>query len=179
MHAKTLSLVAAILLAAPFSLATAQTPPAGVPKLHCETDPADRKVHAYAAAPSLFVASVDGSVDDCDGDGIPGDGDGHPEFGYAGAHLAAGENAMVRCHGSHADHPQYPLVTVVDDVLGSDVTFEVWAYVGGPEPLDDCGWYDADYAMECVGSCRVFFPSGPDGFYHVRVLGTSGLIWTG
>lgn len=150
----------------------------GVPKPFCETA-ADRAVHVYGPGTGYFVwLGLDGSVGDCDGDGAYDpyeDWDRHHEYAQGGAYLVVGA-AGTQCYGVPADHPSHPFVTVVDDVLGSDVTFVVEAPHGsGPE--GECVPTDhAVDAIECVGACRVAFPPGPNGDYVVYVAGTTGRI---
>ena len=178
------SAVAALLLAVPLAAAHDL---AGTPKLHCESG-AEASTHDYGApaAGGVLWGFADGNRDDCDGDGTPGDYDGHSEWGLGGAWMLAGEgdgvtSGSTACYGEPAHHALYGPFSVQDVVLGAGASFVVAAddlNPIGPDPITgaDCGDFEADRGALCTGSCVVTFPPGLDGSYQVYVQGTAGHV---
>lgn len=179
-------LLAATLAAA--SLALAHNP-AGTPDPSCAPN---ASTHDYAApAVGLLVTNVrDGSQPAPPAPGVlcP-HGDGHKEFAQGGAVLAvlSGDGVTygsIVCYGQTAHHPAYGPVSVSDVVLGASVPFMVGADtvdLTPPTTGPDCGDFQVDEEVDCVGSCTVPFLPGADGTYQVFVgrlsaQGTAGHV---
>lgn len=180
---------AALLLAIPFSAGHASGPLAGVPKTYCEDHLGDTNVHEYGP-PLLWLPpslprpprAFDGSLGDCDGDGIPGDPDGHAEYSASEVRLASAY-PWFGCPTETPHHPVNPTVHATD-ATGAPVRFSVYT-AGGAHPLFPCeespvlqDWRD------CFGSCYVPFPPGGDGLYRVYLAPLdvpppfAGHVWT-
>lgn len=167
-----LPVLAATLLAAPFAYADLAVPPASLPETQCETTPADLQGHGYAYTGLYLIVPVDGSVGSCGATG-----DGHAEYGLGGTIVVAHTSTTLPCRGVVGDHPWYPTITLVDDVLGTDVTFEVFAFAYA-EPDGSCGHPDAGPAIRCTHTCTVDFPPSPDGAYYVSpIVATTGRVY--
>ena len=177
MNKSFLLALAAALLAAPLALAHN---PAGTPKNYCE-DPSEWNVHDYGplGTGSLIALGQDGNIlGDCNGDTIPADYDGHVEWALGGGWLSvdSGDGATsgtIFCYGEVGHHPVFGPITVDDVVFGQTVPFTVGADV---DP--GCGDFITDVHQDCVGTCFVTFPPGPDGAYVVYVgpVGVAGHI---
>ena len=174
--------VLAALLLTPFSAGHASGPLAGVPKTYCENHVGDTNVHEYGP-PLLFHPTLppeertfDGSVGDCNGDGIPGDPDGHKEYSASETLFAAGPNALL-CHGEAPHHPEFPTIHATD-ATGAPVGFLV--YTLRTSLFFPCDGAAFEGIVSCVGSCHVPFPPGFDGLYHVSVdlPSPAGHVWT-
>lgn len=112
--------------------------------------------------------------------------DGHNEFAWGGAVLAASSPGSDDCWGEPMHHDQLPFIRVTDAVLtahGKPVPYMV-----GVDGLDNtplattwtgCGDGEIDLWTDCFDACSVTFPPGLDGAYHVHVAeGTMGHVWT-
>lgn len=173
---KTLIMLTTLLIATPTIFATHT--PTGSPRTYCES-PGDSS-HEYDSSAGMGIlpistspAAVDGNKDDCDGNGVPNDPDGHREFMYGGAILQS--TLPTACPTTlWAEHASYPIVYVTDYVLAS-VTFTIAVdSVGG-----SCGDGIFDVTVTCTSSpCSAPFPPGLDGTYHVLVDGETGIIDT-
>ena len=186
-------LLSASLLALPFALAH---DPAGTPKNYCEEPAWDWQVHDYAPpATGLYrSAPQDGNIlFDCNGDGTPADYDGHQEWALGGAMLSVytGDglsSGSLVCYGEVGHHPEFGTIGVTDLVFGAAVVpFWVSAdhfSVIPPTSWEDCGDFEAEVSVGCIGFCSVSFPPGRDGAYHVCVgdplgVATQGHVVTG
>lgn len=192
MNPTLLLLIAAALSSATFAHAHVVPGAAGTPKAYCENHLGGQNTHDYALAglaggqPFLYY-QIDGNTDDCDGDGIKYDWDGHAEFALGGAWIISSEaggywgpGGASTCFGQDAHHAIFPTVSVVDQVwpypefvVAADQTNLV-----GADPVTgyDCGDNvdDTDTGL-CLSSCQVNFYPGADGAYHVYVLNHASL----
>lgn len=176
------ALLTSILLAAPLAFAH-NDGLAGVPKPYCEDVKDDRWVHDYLGGAVVLTGIMDGSLEaECPyGAGSENPTfDGHFEFAYGGALLVS--RSTPECGLPYEDHPEFPSVWVVDDVLttqGGSVAFSVAVdtvdVTNGQFP---CGDGDTDLSVDCVDFCAVGFPAGLDGTYAVFVQGTAGHVFT-
>lgn len=197
--------VCAVFLATPFAHAHIDGGLNGTPKSYCEWW--DTNTHEYGPPVEgwLIAGLTDGSVPDCDWDGVPG-GDGHFEYMSGGAILLAESWSSWECYGAWGDHPYFPYVTVTDLVLGGSLPFTVAA--DGADEFYPCGngfilpcqgdqtppacdagdqWITIDPLLEGepFKPLLVDFPPGADGAYLVFVgdrdmqeLGTQGHVAT-
>lgn len=160
--------------------------PNGTPKPYCEWFWDDKMAHDYASPATgvLLGPPLDGNAEDCDGDGLPGDMDGHYEWAVGGAWLVARPDATL-CGWPWPDHPEFPDVWIRDTVLtfqlGQPVVFHVYADTLNNLPAHDpgapdCGDLESDHGVTCVDLCTVPFPAGLDGTYQVYVEGTMGHV---
>lgn len=164
----------ALALVAPLALAHN---PAGSPKNYCEA-PFEWNTHDYGPlANGQFVfIGVDGNqAGDCNGDGIPGDYDGHHEWASGGAFLLAENNpgpggpGTIACFNEPAHHPYFGPITVIDAGPSPYVGFYVAVDTVSILSTSPCGDNIDDMWEICYGTCFVTFPPGLDGSYHVRV----------
>ena len=179
MNKSYLVILAAALAAVPLALAD---PPTSGPKTHCE-DPSEWNHHHYGppADGALLAFFIDGAVPDCDGDGIAPGTDGHSEYALGGAWFLVDSGDLatygtIACFGEPGHHPFYGPFTVVDDATGPAEFFVGADTTVFPDPTTgvDCGDFVDDEGVSCVNTCKVTFPPGRDGAYHVYVVGTSG-----
>ena len=157
----------------------------GYPKLYCEAF--DWHMHDYGppATGAALSDFTDGNLEDCDGDGVPGDYDRHSEYARGGAWLLVDPGDMtygsLACFGEEGHHPYYGPITVIDAVLGP-VEFRVasdwFSLVPTPPGEPECGDLQSDEGALCVGTCSVTFGPGLDGSYAVFVAGTIGHVHT-
>lgn len=184
-HAYLLS-VAALLMTAPLSWAHTDGGLAGPPKTYCE-DPSEWDVHDYGPTTGFMLPPQwDGNLQDCDGDTVPVDYDGHSEWVSGGAWLLAEDGdgvtgGSLACWGAVADHVAFPWVRVVDTGFGSAASFRVFTDTRSSIPPTDpsapvCGDFEEDQSVDCVGSCVPTFPPGLDGAYYVVAQGTFGHV---
>lgn len=175
------------ILAFPFAFAHTDGGIYGAAKTYCEYLKGDQNVHDYAggAGAPLFpflVLFVDGNAQDCDGDGVPYDYDGHSEWAVGGAWLLASDAGAplagsTACFGEYPHHPLYPDAWVFDHVWAAGVIFFVAAdtvNLVGPDPTTgvDCGDGLEDTSTPyCVDHCPVGFAPGTDGAYRVYIIG--------
>lgn len=191
MTARFLATSVLLLLAAPFGAGHPDLP--GLPDPHCESTAPEWSDHDYGPVANgvVILTFIDGNVEDCGGDGGPGDYDGHSEYARGGAWILAceegcgglgGGDGAFACFGEHAHHDQYGPFTVDDFASGPTVPFYVAIDDIGPVILP-CGDGLLDHATLCVGTCVVTFGPGYDGSYHVFVgdpitpaVGTQGHV---
>lgn len=166
--------MACLLSTAPAALAHG---PAGTPNPGCE-DAWDRLFHDYGppAAGLILSGPSDGSIAAC-GPEIYST-DGHSEYARGGAWILveSGDGwtgGTWACFGEEGHHPRPLSLSVEDAALGPGAPFFVTAdqvNPSGPDPFgQDCGDYESDVVMRCVGGCFVTFAPGLDGSYAVFV----------
>lgn len=108
--------------------------------------------------------------------------DFHFEYAVGGAWLFAGDEALA-CWGGYPDHDPRTLIRVEDAVLtplGVNVEFDVYVDTmnNGPFPTTpDCGDFESEIGINCVGSCVPWMGPGRDGTYQIFVHGTTGHIY--
>lgn len=179
-----LTLIALLAISAA-ALAHTDGRPNGTPKSYCENLKGDIRFHDYGpqvmTAGFLISAQImDGNLDDCNGDGLTLDYDGHSEWGVGGARLLA-DNAgapyagAMACYGETAHHGIFPQLWVFDETYPAFVMFAVGVdkiNLVGPDPTTgiDCGDQVDDAAIYCMDVCSVPFGPGIDGAYHIYVI---------
>lgn len=156
----------------------------GYPKPYCESTDVD--VHDYGPVASGEVLSdfADGNLQDCDGDNLPAEFDGHSEYARGGAWILVesgdGSYGALACFGEPGHHPAFGPFVVTDLVLGAGASFRVGADTVSALPAPPgqplCGDLETDVEATCVGSCTVTFGPGLDGSYAVFVTGTVGHV---
>jgi hypothetical protein len=165
--------------------------PKGTQKNYCEYF-SDWAFHDYQTDFSAFflVLGIDGNqAGDCNGDGLPGDYDGHHEWAYGGAWLLVESGfglpsvdpsvgaGTLYCFREWGHHPYFGPIYVDDTAFGSGTAFRVAADNVDLTGLGEgCGDGFMDTWTDCVGSCAVTFLPGLDGSYHVHVSGTAGHV---
>ena len=190
MQTRLILAVAAFLAFAPFALAH---DPAGTPKTYCEVF--DWDVHDYGSGGPGFALAffMDGNLDDCDGDGVPQDFDGHSEYAQGGAWILACELACgldgtgagaTACFGEPAHHAYYGPFEVNDVVFGSTPPGIVWVAADYVDVLgvNPCGDFVSQDWAGFVGGCPCYvtFPPGLDGSYWVYISAGQGhVVWSG
>lgn len=184
MRAPFVLLLLAALAAVPLSNAHL-TGDSGIPKLYCENVAGDWGTHDYGpvAVSTFAFMPTDGSIGDCDGNGLIGDEDFHREFAQGGAILLTcdfgcglsgfGDGAPV-CWGALADHKIGTPISVFDRALGP-VSFTIGTdNFGG---TGNCGDNLIDNFQPCFATCVPIIPPGADGSYQIFITGTLGHVY--